>query len=108
MKKKNETHYFEISDLITQFGAAFDSIVIGRFNEDKSLEDSLRVTFKYMPKQRMLHSITNKAEHLTLPAIGVSITNISRDSDRVQTKNVGHFISQNNQHFPRASLPLVE
>jgi hypothetical protein len=99
MKKKNSTHYFEIKDLITQFCAAFDSIIIGRFNKEREIQDELRVRFAYMPKQRMLHSLTNKAEHLTLPAIGVWVTNISRDSERVQSKNAGHVIAQDNNHY---------
>lgn len=94
MKEKNEVHYFEIRDLITQFVSAFDSIVIGRFNEDRENEGSLRVRYVYAPKQRVIHNIVNKAEHITLPVVSVWMTGYSRDNDRVFNKNFGHTINR--------------
>jgi hypothetical protein len=106
MKDKNEVHYFEVFDLVAQFISAFDSIVIGRFT-NKTLEGKIPVRFTYAPKQAVLHSISNKAEHMTVPVISVSISGISRDRERVQSKNVGHYINNtgDSNHVP-APVPV--
>lgn len=105
MRDKNNIHYFEIRDIITQFVAAFDDIVIGRFNSDKQLEKSVSVRYVYAPKQKVLHDLTNKAQHITVPVISVNITGIARDALRVQSKNVGHYIKdqgeRNTYHVPQ-------
>lgn len=103
MKEKNEIHYFEVHDLVTQFVSAFDSIVIGRF-EGREKKGSLKVRYAYAPKQKVLHDLVNKAQHITVPAIAVSVASISRDSDRVQSKNLGHYINggvKNSYHVPQ-------
>lgn len=89
MKEKNSIHYFEVKDIVTQFCAAFNSIIIGRYT-GKTKKDDLRVQFRYAPKQRILHSLSNKAEHITLPIVSVSIASIERDNDRVMFKHESH------------------
>jgi hypothetical protein len=92
MKQKNGIHYFEVKDLVTQFVSAFDSIIIGRF-KGKTKESELRVRYVYAPKEKVLHDLVNRAQHITVPAISVHITGIARDKDRVESKNLGHFIN---------------
>ena len=75
--KANPFH-FEIKDLVTQFVAAFDDIVIGRYNRSRELQDRIQVKYVYMPKQRLLHDLINKTQMITLPGIAVSIGGISR------------------------------
>lgn len=86
--KANPFH-FEIKDLVTQFVAAFDDIVIGRYNRSRELQDRIQVKYVYMPKQRVLHDLINKTQMITLPGIAVSIGGISRDNDRVFNKIAG-------------------
>ena len=106
MKDKNGVHYFEVKDLITQFVSAFDSIIIGRFDKDNTKEKELRVRYVYAPKQKVLHDLVNKAQHITVPAIAVSITSIARDKDRVESKNLGHMINTKGQYSYEVPQPV--
>jgi hypothetical protein len=105
MKDKNEVHYFEIKDIITQFVSAFDSIIIGRF-KDGVKQESVRVRYVYAPKQKVLHDLVNKAQHITVPAIAVSISGIARDNERVQSKNLGHYINGGKQYSYHVPQPV--
>ena len=48
-------------------------------------------SYVYSPKQRVIHDLTNKARHITLPAIAVNITGIARDPKRVFNKIYGSY-----------------
>lgn len=100
--KKNPFH-FEIKDLLIQFVAAFDDVVIGRYNRTRELQDRIGVKYVYAPKQRVLHDLINKPQHITVPAIAVSISNISRDNDRVFNKIAGSYY-QRRESLPDALL----
>jgi hypothetical protein len=88
---KNQAYHFEIKDIITQFVSAFNNIVISRYDKNKSVVDKLQVRYLYSPKERVLYDIINKAQHITLPAVAVSITGVSRDQDRVFNKLIGSY-----------------
>ena len=83
---KSDPYFFEIKDLVTQFIAAFDGVVIKRFNNTREVQDKIQVKYVYAPKQRVIHDLTNKAKHLTLPVISVNIASVSRDPTRVFNK----------------------
>lgn len=83
---KADPFYFEIKDMITQFIAAFDGVIIKRFNRERQIKDKLKVRYVYSPKQRVLHDLTNKAKHITLPVIAVSMSSVTRDPTRVFNK----------------------
>ena len=72
--------------MLTQFVAAFDDIVIGRFNKAREEQDKINVRYVYAPKQRVLYDIVNKAKTITLPVVTVNIANIARDNNRVFNK----------------------
>lgn len=91
---KKQPFYFEIKDIVTQFISAFDDIVISRHNRDREEEHKLKVRYVYAPKQRVIHDITNKAKHIKLPVVAVSISSVSRDAGRVFNKIAG-------SHHPR-------
>ena len=78
--------YFEIKDMVTQFIAAFDDVVISRYNKDRQEQDQIHVRYIYAPKERVMYDIINENKTLTLPAIAVNITGISRDETRVFNK----------------------
>ncbi len=81
--------------MLTQFVAAFDDIVIGRFNKNREEKDKINVRYVYAPKQRVLYDIVNENKTLTLPVVSVSIANISRDNSRVFNKLDGFYYQAN-------------
>lgn len=89
IKVHNRAFHFEIADLITQFIAAFDDVVIGRFNKTRDEKAQVKVRYVYAPKERVLFDIVNKAQNLTLPVIAISLTDVTRDESRVFNKIYG-------------------
>ena len=81
--------YFEIKDVMTQFVAAFNDIIIKRYDKERVPRKQMRVRYVYSPKQRVIHDLTNKAKHITLPVVAVNITGVSRDETRVFNKLEG-------------------
>ena len=81
--------------MLTQFVAAFDDIVIGRFNKERAEKDKINVRYVYAPKQRVLYDIINESKTLTLPVVSVNVTNISRDQSRVFNKLDGFYYQAN-------------
>jgi hypothetical protein len=92
---KNYTYHSEIKNILTQFVSVFDDIIVKRFDSYGEERDQIKVRYIYSPKQRVLHNLVNKAEHITVPAVSISIKSITRNSDRVFNKNFGNYI--NNQ-----------
>lgn len=88
------TYNWEIKDLLTQFLQAFDGAFIKRRTSTGVHRESIGVRYVYAPKQRILHDIVNKAQHITLPAVSFWITNISRDNKRVFNKLDGFFYNK--------------
>ena len=86
-----QPYYFEIKDLITQFISAFDDVVISRYNKSRVIQDKIEVRYAYAPKERVLHDLINKAQHITVPAIAVSIGSVSRDETRDFNKITGSY-----------------
>ena len=89
---KNQSYHWEIKDIITQFVAAFNDIIINRYDKSKNVVDKIDVTYLYAPKDRVIHDLTNKSQHIKLPAVSLSITGISRDEQRVFNKIYGTYI----------------
>ena len=86
MYVKDYTYNFEIKDLLTQFLAAFDDVIIKRYDNNRVPKESIEVRYVLAPKQRVMYDIVNKAQNLTLPVVAVSVAGISRDSSRVFNK----------------------
>ena len=61
---KNQAYYFEIKDIVTQFVSAFNDVVINRYNKNKNVVDRINVRYVYAPKERVLHDLVNKSQHL--------------------------------------------
>ncbi len=81
--------------MLTQFVAAFDDIVIGRFNKNREEKDKINVRYVYAPKQRVLYDLVNENKTLTLPVVSVNVNNISRDETRVFNKLDGFYYQGN-------------
>jgi len=89
---KETPFFFEIKDVMTQFVAAFNDVIIKRHNRDREVRSRVKVRYVYAPKQRVIHDLTNKARHLTLPVVAVNMTGISRDESRVFNKIYGSYM----------------
>jgi len=83
---KDYTYNFEIKDLLTQFIAAFDDVIIKRYDKDRNAKELIEVRYVLAPKQRVMYDIINKAQNLTLPVVALNVTGISRDQSRVFNK----------------------
>ena len=83
---KDYTYSFEIKDLLIQFLAAFNDVVIKRYDNNRVVKESIEVRYILAPKQRVMYDIVNKAQNLTLPVVTVNIASISRDTSRVFNK----------------------
>lgn len=85
------TFHNEIKTLLTQFLQAFDGAIVKRYTNDRTVGNNVAVRYVYAPKQRVLHDLVNKAQHITLPAVSFWISNISRDNNRVFNKLEGQY-----------------
>jgi hypothetical protein len=111
---KNYTYHFEIKDLVTQFVNAFDDIVIKRFNRLREPINGVQVRYVYSPKQRVMYDLVNKAQNITVPVVAVSISNVTRDNERVFNKIGGFYfpkgVSDRNNYtlsdFYKAPVPV--
>jgi len=75
-----------------QFVSAFNSIVINRYNKDRSVQEKIQANFVYAPKERVIYDLVNKNQHLKLPIVAVSMSGISRDNERVFNKIPGFYL----------------
>jgi len=91
---RNYTFNWEVRTLIAQFMVAFNDVVIKRYNQDKEAQDQIHVNFVYAPKNRVIHDLVNKAAHIKLPVIAVSLGGLQRDESRVFNKLEGPYYSE--------------
>jgi hypothetical protein len=93
---KNYTFNFEVQTLLEQFVAAFNDIIIKRYDNTKTVVPSssaIKVDFVYAPKQRVYDTLNTPAPGgLTVPVVAVNITGIARDAKRVFNKLDGFYI----------------
>jgi hypothetical protein len=87
----NKTYHYEIHDLLTQFIAAMDDVVISRYNKNREEKEQIKVRYVHAPKERVLYDIINKAQNITVPVISVSVSDIQRDENRVFNKIEGFY-----------------
>lgn len=99
-----KTFHWEIKDLLIQFLAAFDNVVIKRYNARRVPGTTQQVRYVYAPKQRVLYDLINPGQNLTLPVISVTISNITRDVNRVFNKNAGFFAHGTDSELNPAAL----
>lgn len=101
---KNYTFNFEVQTLLEQFVAAFNDIVVKRYDNTKTLTPPTsgnKIHFVYSPKQRVYDALTNPAPGgITVPAVAVTITSISRDPQRVSNKLEGFTVPNDDPNNP--------
>ena len=86
-------YHWEVKDLLTQFLQAFDGAVVKRHDNTRQAKDAVAVRYVYSPKQRVLHDLVDKAQHITLPVVAFNIGSISRDNNRVFNKLEGSYFN---------------
>lgn len=92
MQKYN--YNWEIKDILTQFLQAFDGAIVKRKDKDGNIGNVVAVRYVYAPKQRVLHDLINKAQHITLPVVAFWISGIKRDPERVFNKIEGSYYNK--------------
>lgn len=100
----NSGFYFEIHDLLTQFIAAMDDVVIGRYNKNREEKEKIKVRYIHAPKERVIYDLVNKAQNITLPAISINVTSVARDETRVFNKIDGFYCPVKNDRENKFSV----
>lgn len=105
---KSQSYNFEIKDLLTQFIAAFDDVVIKRYDNKRVAQEKIEVRYVLAPKQRVMYDIVNKAQNLTLPVVAINVTGISRDTTRVFNKldNIYNPITERSNSSIKMPVPI--
>jgi len=107
---KSRAFSFEIKNLVTQFVAAFDDVIIKRYNNQRQPQDQVQVKYVYSPKQRVLYDLANQSQNITLPIVAVSISNVTRDNERVFNKLSGFYNKKNQNNtttsYYRTPVPI--
>ena len=111
---QKSSYFFEVKDLLIQFLAAFNNVVIKRFNANRDVGQTLQVRYVYAPKQRVIYDIENFSQNITLPVVSIHMTGFSRDNNRVFNKNLGFYRPDYNienhkteiTHFYRTPVPV--
>lgn len=94
--------------------AAFNNVVIRRYDENRSVGQTLQVRYVYAPKQRVIYDVVNFSQNITLPVVSISMTSFTRDETRVFNKNGGFFKpnfnteknNKNQTNFFRTPVPI--
>ena len=90
---KNYTFNFEIQTLLEQFVAAFNDVIIKRYdshNTQVQPASGFKVNYIFGSKQRVIANLTTTGPNgIALPAVSVNIASISRDPSRVANKLQG-------------------
>ena len=105
---KSQSYNFEIKDLLTQFVAAFDDVIIKRYDKNRTVKEVIDVRYVLAPKQRVMYDIVNKAQNLTLPVVAINMTSITRDTSRVFNKldSVYNPLSETNNTNVKTPVPI--
>ena len=74
--------------------SAFDESIVKRYNSDRKPTKSFNPRYVYAHKQRVVHDIINKSQHIQLPVVAISIDSVARDRGRVFNKIDGFHIPQ--------------
>ena len=104
---KNRAFHFEIKDILTQFIAAFDDVVISRYDKDRNPKQNVDVRYVFAPKQRVMYDLVNRAQNLTLPVVAVNLQSVARDESRVFNKLLPTYIPTSITDSPSGSSKFL-
>lgn len=105
---KQYTYHHEIRTMIGHFTSAFNDIVIKRFDNSGTPQDSIQVAYTYGPKQRVFYDLVQKKTNIRLPLVNVYLGGITRSAERVANKIASLAYNSNTQasHFVNVAAPV--
>lgn len=87
---KKFEYQFEIETMLHQFLATIDGAMVMTYNKnekgERELQEQIKPSYVFGTKQRIIYDLNNKAKNFTLPIIGISITSIKADKERLAAK----------------------
>ena len=87
---KKFEYQFEIETMLHQFLAMIDGAMVMTYNKnekgERELQEQIKPSYVFGTKQRIIYDLNNKAKNFTLPIIGISITSIKADKERLAAK----------------------
>jgi hypothetical protein len=84
-------YFFENSQLLNMFVAAFDDAFVYRYDaRTRVAKEKIEVRYVNGPKHRVLLDLSDRAKTLTLPVVTIEQTSLARDPSRIHNK--GQFI----------------
>ena len=104
---EQQPFYFELEDQLKMLLTAIDGCILKRYNKNRISTDKIAVRYVYAPKQRALHDLTNKAQHITLPVVAYWVKGVSLDTKRLFNKLDGsdQYVNGELKHIPQP-LPV--
>lgn len=85
------TYNREIRRMILHFMSAIDGAVVKRYDKNQNVLDTIKVDYKYGPKEGIFHDLVDKSGHINLPIVAVTIGGLKRDPTRIKDKLVGRY-----------------
>jgi len=99
-----------LRDILTQFIAAFDDVVINRYDNDRNVKEKIEVRYVLAGKQRVMFDVVNQSQNITLPVVAIDIKSLSRDASRVHHKlgdvMLPHSKTENYQSLTKFGMPI--
>lgn len=81
-------YFFENSQLLNLFVAAFDDAFVYRYDaRTRQPKEKIEVRYVNGPKHRVLHDLSDRAKSLTLPVVTIEQTSLARDPSRIHNKD---------------------
>jgi hypothetical protein len=80
---EKQPFYFELEDQLKMFINAINGCIVNRYDRNRNTVSQVAVRYVYAPKQRALHDLVNKAQHITLPVVAFWVGGMQRDNSRV-------------------------
>jgi hypothetical protein len=97
---EQQPFYWEIKDILTQFVAAIDGCVVGRYDKGRDAKEQVKVRYVFAPKLRLMMDIVNQNSNATLPVVAIDLKSVARDPNRVFNKNDSFVQNGNRSNSP--------
>ena len=97
-------YFFENSDLLNMFVAAFDD-AFGYDARTRVAKEKIVVRYVNGPKHRVLHDLSDRAKTLTLPVVTIEQTSLERDPSRIHNKGQNIYRKQLDGTNRMATIP---
>lgn len=105
---RHKPFHFELKDIIYQFIAAFDDVIIQKYNNERESVGQIKVQFILSSKGRVLHYIINKQKDLNLPVISIGVSGFKYNTERERNKQQAFYGARGGQTegFFKHAVPI--